>query len=70
VLDLMIGIDGVQRRTRQTFNRNNQQARKRPTATVRTTVAATLRALADRIEPVGAAATLAAMPAFRRGAGC
>ena len=63
MIDLMIGIDGVQRRTRKTFDDGkDQRARQRPVATVRTTTAATLRALAERIEPVGTPATITTRP--------
>jgi hypothetical protein len=52
MLDLMIGIDGVQRRTRRSLDETSP-ARRRRVAVVRTTAATALRVLADRLEPVG-----------------
>jgi len=56
MFDLMIGIDGVQRRTRRSFEQGSSRSRKRHSAAWRTTVAAALRAAADRVEPAGVAA--------------
>jgi hypothetical protein len=57
MFDLMIGTDAVQRRTRRSFETQARRAPKRPVAAVRLGAAARLRALADRIEPVGAGGT-------------
>ena len=54
MFDLMLGTDAVQRRTRRTFESQAKPASKRRVAAVRLGAAARLRALADRIEPVGA----------------
>ena len=54
MIDLMIGIDGVQRTSRRSFHGQAKPARKRRVAHVRLSAAAGLRALADRVEPVGA----------------
>jgi hypothetical protein len=54
MFDLMLGIDGVQQRTKRTFETRTPKAPKRRVVLVRVTVAAGLRALADRLEPVGA----------------
>lgn len=61
MFDLMIGTDAVQRRTRQSLETEARQAPKRNRGrvalVVRVTTAAGLRALADRLEPVGAGRT-------------
>jgi hypothetical protein len=54
MFDLMIGADAVQRRTKRAFETQVQRSPKRRVAGVRLGAAAGLRALADRIEPVGA----------------
>jgi hypothetical protein len=54
MLDLMIGTDAVQRRTRRSLETGARQEPKRSRrqiAPVRMTTAAALRALADRLEP-------------------
>ena len=53
MFDLMIGIDGVQRRTRQSFDRPAESAAKRRISTLRAAAAEALRTVADRLEPVG-----------------
>ena len=57
VFDLMIGIDGVQRRTRQSLDRPAESAAKRRISTLRAAAAEALRTLANRLEPVGTPAT-------------
>ena len=54
MFDLMLGTDAVQRRTRQAFASQDRRAPKRRVTLMRVSAAARLRALADRIEPVGA----------------
>jgi hypothetical protein len=54
MIDLIIGIDGVQRTSRRSFHGQAKPARKRRVAHVRRSAAAGLRAPADRIEPIGA----------------
>jgi hypothetical protein len=54
MFELFIGTDAVQRRTQGRFEGSQKPAPKRRVASVRIGVAVRLRALADRIEPVGA----------------
>jgi hypothetical protein len=54
MFDLMIGIDGVRRRTRRSFDGDALPAPNRRLGSVRLTAAAALRSLAERIEPIGA----------------
>ena len=56
MFDLMIGIDGVQRRTRRSLEGRRTGAPQRSIGFVRVSVALGLRALADRIEPAPRAA--------------
>jgi hypothetical protein len=57
MFELMIGIDAVQRRSGRSFGAHRRPAPKRRVAAVRLSAAAILRALADRIEPLGAGRT-------------
>jgi hypothetical protein len=60
VFDLIIGIDGAQRRTKRSFDDGPRQPRRRGVTRVRAAAASRLRGLADRIEPVGPVLTPAA----------
>jgi hypothetical protein len=54
MFELFVGTDAVQRRTQGRFEGPQRPARRRPVAAVRVGAAVRLRAVADRIEPVGA----------------
>jgi hypothetical protein len=62
MFDLMIATDAVQRRSRQAFS----SAPKRRLVRVRVNAAARLRALADRLEPVGAGRSSEPAGAYQR----
>jgi hypothetical protein len=62
MFDLMIATDAVQRRTQQAYS----SAPKRRLTRMRINAAARLRALADRLEPVGAGRSSEPAGAYRR----